>query len=50
MTVSYYLESGESKDTLHFVPPHTRQTIDASADIGGPLPEPQIVVATAAEA
>ena len=34
VTVSYYLESGESKDTLHFVPPHTRQTIDASSDIG----------------
>ena len=34
VTVSYYLESGESKDTLHFVPPHARQTIDTAADIG----------------
>jgi hypothetical protein len=34
VTVSYFMDSGDSKDILRLVEPHSRATIDASSDVG----------------
>lgn len=34
VSLSYYMDDGSSKDALHFVAPHSRKTVDASADVG----------------